>query len=335
MIKRFTSPLSPLLALAGLAGVGFLLNGSTLQHRTGEKQGGEDSVILIPAAATMVRAWDVPRNPLLDSSLNASSQGELIRRGFRLFTQTPDEAPRYAKNRLSCSNCHLNAGQRDLALPLVGVAHVFPEYNKRAGRQFTLEDRIVGCFMRSENATNQRQSNRKRSGLKSQARDYPGPHSEEVTALASYITWLSQGLSVEAKLPWRGHNVISPENRLPLNKLDPVRGKELFMTNCSACHGRDGQGVQIGDRRAGPLWGPYSWNDGAGAARIYTLAGFIRFAMPYLDPGSLTDEEAQQIAAFINSKSRPVYPLKDQDYRLTSIPPDAVYYLRSNPRKGN
>ena len=69
------------------------------------------------------------------------------------------------------------------------------------------------------------------------------------------------------------------------------------------------------------MWGPGSWNDGAGAARIYTLAGIIRYAMPYLDPGSLSDEEAQQIAAFITSKPRPAYPFKQDDYITTGPPP--------------
>ena len=107
-----------------------------------------------------------------------------------------------------------------------------------------------------------------------------------------------------------------------------THGRELYTQNCAACHGLDGQGVQIGDKKAGPLWGPHSWNDGAGAARIYTLAGFIRYAMPYLNPGSLTDQEAQHIAAFINSMPRPEYPFKARDYQVTKIPPDAVYYLK-------
>ena len=72
--------------------------------------------------------------------------------------------------------------------------------------------------------------------------------------------------------------------------------------------------MQIGDKKAGPLWGDGSWNDGAGAARVYTLAGIIRYSMPYLNPGSLTDEEAQQVAAFITSKPRPRYPFKSRDY---------------------
>ena len=76
------------------------------------------------------------------------------------------------------------------------------------------------------------------------------------------------------------------------------------------------------------LWGTGSWNDGAGAARIYTLAGMIRYSMPYLDPGNMTDDDAQQLAAFIDSKPRPVFPFKDSDYRVEKLPPDAAYYAR-------
>ena len=42
--------------------------------------------------------------------------------------------------------------------------------------------------------------------------------------------------------------------------------------------------------------------------------------------GSLTDEEAQQVAAYINSKPRPKYPFKERDYIGSKIPVDAVYY---------
>jgi thiosulfate dehydrogenase len=115
---------------------------------------------------------------------------------------------------------------------------------------------------------------------------------------------------------------------IPVEKLDPKKGEALFMERCTSCHGQDGQGVAVGDKKPGPLWGADSWNDGAGASRIYTLAGIIRYAMPYLDPGSLTDEEAQQLSAFINSKPRPAYPFKSQDYRTEKLPVDSVYYAK-------
>src|SRR6185503_14161532 len=108
---------------------------------------------LIPARMTMVTAWDYPKNPLTDQSLDDSTLAKEVRWGYRIFTDTPREAPGYAPGRGSCNNCHLNGGQRERAMPLVGVAGMFPEYNRRAGRLISLADRVVDCFLRSQNAT--------------------------------------------------------------------------------------------------------------------------------------------------------------------------------------
>ena len=269
---------------------------------------------LIPATTTMTTAWEVPRNPLTDAALDVSPLGDQIRRGYRLFINTPAEAPAFVHNRLSCGNCHLNAGQRARALPVVGIAAAFPEYNKRDARSITLGERVISCFMRSENG--------------SAGSAAPTTTSSEVLALSAYITWLSQGYATSTSPSWRGRNAIAAAKLIPIDRLDPRRGAALFDEHCSSCHGQDGQGVQIGDKRAGPLWGPDSWNDGAGAARVYTLAGIIRYEMPYLDPGSLSDEQAQEIAAFITSKPRPAYAGKANDYPTVGPPIDAVYYRR-------
>ena len=276
---------------------------------------------LVPATASMVSAWDIPKNPLTDPTLDDSPESEQVRRGFRLFVNTPIETPRLTSSGMSCGNCHLNAGQREQSLPLVGAAGMFPEYNNRAGIPFTLEDRIVGCFMRSEDATAHR-SEQASDG----SRDLPDATSPEVIALASYVRWLSDGYVPGENPPWRKQNRIEKEHLIPVDRLDTVRGEALYTEHCVQCHAADGTGVQIADKKAGPLWGPGSWNDGAGAARTYTLAGMIRFMMPYLNPGILTDEEAQHIAAYITSQFRPEYPYKDQDYLIETIPVDAVYY---------
>ena len=134
-------------------------------------------------------------------------------------------------------------------------------------------------------------------------------------AVSAYLTWLSRGSEVGRNPSWRGQNAIAAAALIPVERLDPRKGEAIYGDRCVSCHGADGQGVQIGDKKAGPLWGPGSWNDGAGAARVYTLAGMIRYTMPYLDPGNMTDEDAQQLAAFINSKRRPAFPFKDRDYR--------------------
>lgn len=266
---------------------------------------------LVSSKTSMATAWQFPKNPLMDSTLDDSKLSNEIRLGFKIFTDTPTEAPPFAPGKISCNNCHLNGGQRERSLPLVGVAGMFPEYNKRSGRLYSLGDRIVDCFLRSENA-----------------KAVPSTTSKEVLAVSAYITWLARGYEVGKNPAWRGQNTIAAAGLIPVDKLDRTKGEALFKENCTNCHGDDGQGVAIGDKKAGPLWGPDSWNDGAGAGRVYTLAGIIRYSMPYMNPGKLTDEEAQQLAAFIDSKPRPVYPFKEQDYKTEKLPPDSVYYSK-------
>jgi thiosulfate dehydrogenase len=269
---------------------------------------------LVPASTTMTTAWQVPRNPLEDATLDTSPLAKQVRWGFHLFTDTPGQAPAFTGASVSCANCHLNAGQRERGLPIVGVAGVFPEYNARASRLISLADRVVDCFLRSENATG------------SPSGQLPTTSSAEVLALSAYISWLSAGQPMGASPPWRGQNAIARASLLPIEKLSPARGQSIYLERCTSCHGQDGQGVQIGDKKAGPLWGPASWNDGAGASRVYTLAGIIRYTMPYLDPGSLSDEDAQHVARFITSQPRPRFPNKERDYAAATIPVDAVYY---------
>jgi thiosulfate dehydrogenase len=281
---------------------------------------------LIPARLTMVTAWDFPKNPLTDPSLDDSRLSKEIKWGFQIFTNTPQEAPQFAPGKGSCNNCHLNGGQRERAMPLVGVAAMFPEYNRRAGRLISLADRVVDCFLRSQNATGRLTADADGQGSQEVTAHLPSPTSREVLALSAYITWLSSGRQMGNNPTWRGQNTIRNDALVPIEKLDRTRGESIYIERCSSCHGAEGQGVQIGTKKAGPLWGQDSWNDGAGAARVYTLAGIIRYSMPYLDPGSLSDEDAQHVAAFIDSKPRPAYPFKDQDYLVEKLPVDSVYY---------
>ena len=280
---------------------------------------------LIPATTTMVTAWDVPENPLADTTLDDSRLSRDIRWGYKLFTGTPDEARHFVPGKMTCANCHLNAGQRERSLPLVNIASMFPEYNRRSGRLFSLNDRIVDCFWRSENATGALDP----EATGAVANDtLPSPTSKEVLAIAAYITWLAKGSTVGKNPPWRGQNTIAANALIPAGKIDRQKGEAIFLERCTSCHGVDGQGVAVGDKKPGPLWGPNSWNDGAGAARVYTLAGIVRYAMPYLNPGSLTDVEAQEVAAFINAKPRPTFPYKQTDYLTEKLPGDAVYYAK-------
>src|SRR5258705_927998 len=128
---------------------------------------------LIAASMSMKAAWELPRNPLTDKTLDNSKLSEEVRRGFKLFTNTPVEAPRLAPGGMSCTNCHMNAGQRERSMPLVDVPGMFPESNRRSARPYSLGDRITDCFLRSENST----------GSQLAADQQPTPSSPEVLAI--------------------------------------------------------------------------------------------------------------------------------------------------------
>jgi len=266
------------------------------------------SVPLVPATATLNDVGTVVRDPERGGLPADSMVAARVVQGYRIFRQTGRYAARYVGNGLTCGNCHLNAGQRDRGMPLVGVAAVFPEYRARSGRLISLEDRIRDCFERSMNGT---------------APPYDSP---QLLAVAAYVAWLSDGQAVGRSPEWRGRNVIPKTAQVPVAQLDTAAGRGVYNRVCVGCHGTDGQGVDMGTVRPGPLWGPRSWNDGAGMARVYTAAGFIRHAMPLSAPGSLTDREAQEVAAYINAQPRPAFAHKAEDYPSSAIPPDAVYY---------
>jgi len=319
--------------MRAVKGIGFAAFGLTALLVAGGCSRGPANGPLISAKTTMVSAWQIPLNPLTDPSLGSSTLAEQVRWGYRIFVDTPHEAPRFTGGKVTCANCHLNAGQRERSLPLVGVAGMFPEYNNRAARLISLGDRVVDCFLRSENATGRLPVDAAGGdGAESDRSDGDGAlstTSKEVLAVSAYLAWLSKGYAVGVNPRWRGQNTIAQDKLVPVAALDVRRGESIYVEHfCSSCHGVDGQGVKVGDKKPGPLWGPDSWNDGAGASRVYTLAGIIRYSMPYLDPGSLTDEDAQHVAAFINSKPRPQYPFKHRDYPGGKIPVDAVYYRR-------
>ncbi len=193
----------------------------------------------------------------------------------------------YVGNALTCSSCHLEAGTDPQAASFLGVATAYPAWSPREKRVITLEDRVLNCFMRSMNGVR------------------PPLGSEVSVAVTAYITWLSQGetLAMNAKAPLGPRRV--PPVKLAAAAANAQRGKLLYSERCATCHGDDGQGTSDGP----PVWGPMSYNEGAGLSEVDKLAAWLKVAMP-LGETDLTEQEALDIAAYVNSHPRPKFDLK-------------------------
>ena len=261
--------------------------------------------------------WTMPEV----SALPRDAKGQLIRDGRDLVLATyahvgpkvADEAKRFAGNNLACTNCHLDAGTKKFGLPLFGIFGDFPGYSARTGGTISIEDRINGCMTRSMNG-------------RAIPNDAP-----EMRAFVAYIEFLSTGVPPGQHLPGLGAGRMKELSRAA----DPQRGRAIYEQTCAACHNTDGSGImrdpgvpQLGYMMP-PLWGPDSYNDGAGMARLTNFANFVHFNMPhgadYLNP-QMTVEQSWDVAAYVLSQPRPHRAGVEKDFPdLLSKPVDAPY----------
>ena len=88
-----------------------------------------------------------------------------------------------------------------------------------------------------------------------------------------------------------------------------ARGQALYTEHCALCRGADGQGLLVdGKPWFPPLWGPQSYNWGAGMSRLDLAAGFIKANMPLGNGNSLSDRQAWDVAYYVGSHERPQDP---------------------------
>lgn len=242
----------------------------------------------------------VPFRVPADSEITAPEVLQSMRRGRALLRNTRDSLPGHVRNRLQCVSCHAMDATRKDQLSLVGVYSRFPQYRSRSGRVDLIEDRINDCFERSMNG---------------QAIDRAG---RDMRDLIAYMAFLSRGVPVGAQVDGQGAPPLEPVEG------DTTRAVPLYASSCAPCHGADGGGTNA----APPLWGPHSYNIGAGMARVRMAAAFIRSAMPQNAPGTLTPQQAFDLAAYINSRPRPDFAKKAFDWPNGDPPPDVAYPLR-------
>lgn len=237
-----------------------------------------------------------------DDEIPAGEAGDAVRRGRELVTHTYESLPDNVGNGLHCSSCHLDGGTKANAAPWLGIPAVFPQFRKRSGKMASIEDRINDCFERSMNG------------------EALPDDSADLAAIVAYMRFVSRDIPA-GETPGRGF-VFSKEPKTP----DRAHGAELYMQRCATCHGADGAGQAPNGVYAFPaLGGPRSFNIAAGMARLNTAAAFIRANMPLGQGGSLTEQEAYDIADYFIHLDRPDFPGKENDWPKGDKPADARY----------
>jgi thiosulfate dehydrogenase len=212
-------------------------------------------------------------------------------RGLALLNAFRDSLPAHSGNRLRCTSCHLDNGTRESALPWLGTLARYPQYRSRPGTEESIERRINECIARSlagQMIAEDGQDMRDMVAYMASLRDRPRPVDHVPVTLAGRVD----------------------------------EGQRAYTAQCARCHGANGNGVVA---LAPAVWGADSYSVGAGMARQFTLATFLRHNMPYDRSDTLTDQEAADIAAFVLTQPRQDHPGKERDWPKGDAPADVAY----------
>lgn len=244
-------------------------------------------------AAVADSTWEAPH---FDSGgiINGAA-GALIVYGRQLIAHTskylgPKGTVAQMSNGMNCQNCHLDAGTRPWGNNYGAVYATYPKFRDRSGTVENIYKRVNDCLQRS---------------LNGQVLD---TGSREMQAIYAYLTWLGSEVPKGKKPYGSGLEKLAYLNRAA----SPEKGKSVYTGKCQTCHGANGEGLLLTDSSGytfPPLWGPQSYNDGAGLFRLSNFASFSRNNMPFGQASHqkpvLSAEEAWDVAAFVNSQPRP------------------------------
>lgn len=253
----------------------------------------EDELISLDVSPTC-------RSVFADYGIPKGEIAPYIVRGCNIFTQTSHYRPTgYAwfwKTRMNCTSCHLQGGTKEYAAHMADAAVNYPSVYSSNNMIYTNRMRIARCYAHSINDV------------------LYGANSEYYKLIGLYMAWVAEknGLPVGTMRESRGiHNVRGTAAQHASN----MAGQKAYVNKCQQCHGPAGYGTDKYDHdphmRPPPINGSESFVRTATLSYPDRFASFIYNNMP---PGAsheyplITQQEALDIAEFIQAQSRPSAP---------------------------
>ena len=283
---------------------------ATAVYKMLQKKTGKETALLVKADSSKINTNKIDWQPPDTSSIPHTEDGDLIRYGRELIANTayylgPKGRVAHVSNGMNCQNCHIDAGAKPYGNCFSAVASTYPTFRPRSGIIESIEFRVNDCLQRSLNGKTIDST------------------SKEMKAMVAYLKWI--GKDVPKGIKPKGANT----EEVPFldRAADTAKGRIVYQTKCVTCHGKNGEGMLKPDSIAylyPPLWGPHSYNNGAGLYRLTRFAGYVKNNMPFgatRDNPQLSNEEAWDVAAFVNSQPRPKkdFPNDWPDIAMKSI----------------
>ena len=288
-MKRFSQTQKLLIVIVSfviaLLSIPFILYYSKKPLQTNNKTSTNNSLI-----KDTITYW-VARNI---SMVTDSVEKKQLEYGKELIAHTakyfgPNGTISKISNGLNCQNCHLDAGTVVFGNNYGSVASLYPKFRARSGTVESIYKRVNDCFERSLNGKS------------------INTMSKEMQAIVSYINFVGSKVMKGQKAAGSGFKDLAYLDR----DADPSKGKIVYKYKCESCHQANGEGIYNADKTEfiyPALWGSNSFNDGAGLYRLSNMAKFVKYNMPqgttYQYP-QLSDEEAWDVAAFVETQTRP------------------------------
>lgn len=245
------------------------------------------------------------------SEIPANDDGDLIRYGRELIMHTsvylgPKGSVKPISNGMNCRNCHLEGGTKTFGINYAAVATGYPKWRERSGTMVDVPERVNECIERSLNGTRLNEDD------------------EELKAMVAYLKWVGKDVPKGTLPKGTGVKKIANLDR----PADPQLGKMVFDKHCIECHGANSEGQMEPNGKEWlypPLFGEHTYNMGAGLYRLSKFASFVKYNMPFgttFDAPVLTDEEAWDVAAYVNSMPHPTKDLSNDWPDISKKPID-------------